>query len=64
MQRVHGEAVQAIHQRLTDHIAMIRVRFGGGMPTLPPPPTQQGEGAPDDDGIGIYPEGDGPEFGA
>lgn len=68
-----GEDVQAIFQGMEGGSAFIRVRFGGGVPTLPKPvkrpplparpprPTRRTEPY---DPHGFYPDEDGPEFGA
>jgi hypothetical protein len=63
-----GEAVTAIFQGMDRGAAFIRVRFGGGIPTLPPSdrpsgPTGSFDRAPDDPPP-FYPDEDGPEWGA
>lgn len=58
--RMHGEAMVAVFQALQDTGAYVRVRFGGGAPTLPPVearPTAR-------DAEPFYPDEDGPEWGA
>lgn len=68
-----GEDVQAIFQGMDGGSAFIRVRFGGGAPTLPPasdprasaprppsPPRRTSAYDPHD----FYPDEDGPEWGA
>ncbi|WP_440978282.1 HIRAN domain-containing protein [Sphingomonas pseudosanguinis] len=57
-----GEEVQAVFQGLDKAVAYIRVRFGGGAPTLPvskPAPTGRGDGNDD-----FYPDAEGPDWGA
>ena len=58
-----GEEVSAIYQGLRGSVAYIRVRFGGGAPTLPPErePVDPVASLGDD---GFYPDPDGPEWGA
>ncbi|WP_374293490.1 HIRAN domain-containing protein [Sphingomonas sp.] len=62
-----GEEVSAVFQGLAGTSAYVRVRFGGGAPTLPittaaaSPPVDQK--TPDDLDI-FYPDDDGPEWGA
>jgi hypothetical protein len=65
-----GEDVAAIFQGLDGGSAFIRVRFGGGAPTLPPasevrlsPPRPPRRSEPDDPD-GFYPDEEGPEWGA
>ena len=60
-----GEAVEAIFQGLDGGSAYIRVRFGGGVPTLPlPSDTPSSSRRPPHDPDGFYPDEDGPEWGA
>ncbi|WP_230481255.1 HIRAN domain-containing protein [Sphingomonas sp. Leaf21] len=58
-----GEEAVAIYQGLKGSVAYIRVRFGGGAPTLPPVRADDAPApvSPDD---GFYPDPDGPEWGA
>jgi hypothetical protein len=56
--RMASEEFAAIFQRVTETAAIIRIRFGGGLPTLPPDPPGED---PDPD---FYPDSDGPEWGA
>lgn len=57
-----GEELVAVFQELLATIGVIRVRFGGGEPTLPPPSEQRPRGpAIGDD---FYPDPEGPEWGA
>ncbi|MDF2602991.1 HIRAN domain-containing protein [Sphingomonas sp.] len=42
-----GEEHEAVFQATGQHAAMIRIRFGGGSPTLPAPPPK--EAAPEED---------------
>ncbi|MEG3091154.1 HIRAN domain-containing protein [Sphingomonas sp. PB1R3] len=57
-----GDAVTAIHQGIRGSVAYIRVRFGGGMPTLPEMVEARSEPvAPEED---FHPDPDGPEWGA
>lgn len=58
-----GEEAVAIFQGLKGSVAYIRVRFGGGAPTLPPERDDEMSGkASSDDGF--YADPDGPEWGA
>lgn len=68
-----GEDVEAIFQALDDGSAFIRVRFGGGTPTLPPPadkppspprPSRPQRRSEPYDPHAFYPDEDGPEWGA
>lgn len=63
-----GEAATAIFQGMDRGAAFVRVRFGGGTPTLPASDRPSGsagssDGAPDDPPP-FYPDDDGPEWGA
>ena len=53
-----GETFEAVFQEATSSAAIIRVRFGGGAPTLPTPRSPQQQ--PDD----FWPDADGPDWGA
>ncbi len=55
-----GEEVQAVFQGIKGPVAYIRVRFGGGAPTLPSIPEARPEQVDD----GFYPDPDGPDWGA
>jgi len=55
-----GEEVAAVFQGLEGGAAFIRVRFGGGAPTMP----QRAEPPPPHDPPAFYPDEDGPEWGA
>ena len=55
-----GEEVQAVFQGIAGSVAYIRVRFGGGAPTLPPVVEDPPQPIEDD----FYPDPDGPEWGA
>jgi len=68
-----GEGVEAIFQGLNGASAFIRVRFGGGVPTLPtssdkppapPRPSRPPHRSEPYDPHGFYPDEDGPEWGA
>lgn len=65
-----GETVTAIFQGLEGAVAFIRVRFGGGMPTLPQqpdvPPASPGPDRQREpyDPHAFYPDDEGPEWGA
>jgi hypothetical protein len=65
-----GEPVSAIFQGMEGGVAFIRVRFGGGFPTLPPlsdetpPPLRPDCGSESFDLHGFQPDEDGPEWGA
>ena len=68
-----GEDAEAIFQGLDGGSAFIRVRFGGGAPTLPPPsgapplpprPPRPPRRTEPHDPHGFYPDEDGPEWGA
>jgi hypothetical protein len=54
-----GLELQAVFQERQDTIAVIRVRIGGGPPTLPAPRTTRSSDEPD-----FYPDPAGPEWGA
>lgn len=72
--RMQGEAIVAVFQALQGNAAYVRVRFGGGQPTLPSvaPPAAGSSPAPDADPFYAdpfyadpsYPDEDGPEWGA
>ncbi len=55
-----GEDVQAVYQGLKGSVAYIRVRFGGGAPTIPRAVEPMLEKEEDD----FFPDPDGPEWGA
>lgn len=68
-----GEEVTAIFQGIDGAAAFIRVRFGTGTPTLPPPsasppapprPPRPARRAEPHDPHAFYPDEDGPEWGA
>ena len=68
-----GEDVEAIFQGMDGGSAFIRVRFGGGAPTLPPPPSSPASAPPPPrtsrrsepyDPQAFYPDEEGPEWGA
>lgn len=66
-----GDEIQAINQGLAEHEAYIRVRIGGGAPTLPEPRDEEESRAPmprreaaDENHDGFWPDEDGPEWGA
>lgn len=56
-----GEEIAACFQGLSGSTAFVRVRFGGGVPTLPAPGPGQGAAPATDD---FHPDEDGPEWGA
>lgn len=57
-----GEEFVAVFQETLWNVGVIRVRFGGGEPILPPPSEQRPRGpAIGDD---FYPDPEGPEWGA
>lgn len=56
-----GEKVNAVFQGLAGSVAYVRVRFGGGEPTLPPVQAVPSPSAQMDD---FYPDAEGPEWGA
>jgi len=58
--RMQEGATSAIFQALQGNTAYIRIRFGDGVPTLPPPIDAQ----PARDVSDFYPDADGPEWGA
>lgn len=58
-----GESYEAVFQDLSEHIAAIRIRFGGGQPTLPAPRPKEATPAPNDDDW-LCRDPDGPEWGA
>jgi len=57
-----GEEIQAVFQALDKSVAYIRVRFGGGMPTLPEVRLDVSEDRGGDDLF--YPDAEGPDWGA
>jgi hypothetical protein len=57
-----GEVVEAIYQGMTGSIAYIRVRFGGGMPSLPVSAEARSQPVATEDDF--YPDPEGPEWGA
>lgn len=68
-----GEDAEAIFQGLDGGSAFVRVRFGGGVPTLPSPrichgtaarPSQQPRQTGPFDPHAFYPDEEGPEWGA
>ncbi|WP_426257007.1 HIRAN domain-containing protein [Sphingomonas sp. DC2300-3] len=68
-----GEDAEAIFQGMDGGSAFIRVRFGGGAPTLPPPPRSPASAPPPPrtsrrsepyDPHAFYPDEEGPEWGA
>lgn len=61
--RLQEEEAVAVYQGFEHRAAYIRVRFGGGAPTVPPVRivAKTGVVAADDD---FYPDPEGPEFGA
>lgn len=60
-----GEVWEAVFQELDERIASIRVRFGGGAPTLPVPRPKPPAPAPDEDEDDwLCTDPDGPEWGA
>jgi hypothetical protein len=61
-----GEPYEVVFQEAEPTIGVIRIRFGGGAPTLPPPrpPRQMSDDSGRLDDSGFYPDPDGPEFGA
>lgn len=58
--RLGEEEAIAVFQQLLADVALIRVRFGGGAPSLPP----EREAEPREDDDGFHADPDGPEFGA
>lgn len=54
-----GETYEAVFQDLRAAAAVIRVRFGGGSPSLPTPAPSSAPANPD-----FYPDPDGPDWGA
>ena len=66
--RMEADETSAVFQAMHQGNAYIRIRFGGGMPTLPPVgedagPQRRSRPAADR-GDGFYPDEDGPEWGA
>lgn len=66
-----GEDVLAVFQGMDNIAGYVRVRFGGGGPTLPPAALDTSSGAPrgraaqhDADDDAFFPDEDGPEWGA
>lgn len=62
-----GEEVAAIFQGMEGSVAYVRVRFGGGSPSLPQPSprsTAACRGPAADEPPAFYPDEDGPEWGA
>lgn len=76
--RIRHEPYAAVFQGMVESAAYIRLRFGGGAPTLPPPvapkPPAAVQHETDEEGEvrivrqsatdGFYPDPDGPEWGA
>ncbi len=67
--RMQAEPVVAVFQAMMASGAYVRIRFGGGEPTLPPmPDPDSARIAPavrrGRDADGFYPDDDGPEWGA
>ena len=66
-QRMQADETVAVFQAMHGGGAYIRIRFGGGDPTLPPPVADAGRRAAPpapDRSDGFYPDEDGPEWGA
>lgn len=61
--RMQSEDIVAVFQALQGHAAYIRVRFGGGRPTLPSI-APGADPRPADDPEPFYPDEEGPEWGA
>ncbi|MBE2990966.1 HIRAN domain-containing protein [Sphingomonas sp. CFBP 13603] len=63
--RMQQEEHVAVFQALTGSMGYVRIRFGGGAPTLAEPgePTPHSRSAPYDPDV-FYPDPDGPEWGA
>jgi hypothetical protein len=59
-----GEQVAAVFQGFVGNAAAIRVRFGGGAPTLPGSAATAPSGSGDDDAAAFQPDRDGPDWGA
>jgi len=61
-----GEELMAVFQGIAGSAAAIRVRFGGGEPTLPSSPSRSGiSGATTSDPVDdFFPDPDGPDWGA
>lgn len=63
-----GEEVRAIYQGLVESAGYLRVRVGGGDPTLPPvtfaPELPRDRIEESEAGDGFWPDDDGPEWGA
>jgi hypothetical protein len=73
--RMQEDEVAAVFQGLVQSGAYVRIRFGGGLPTLPPAPVEPPRAPPAPrpmraaprpvhDPHAFYPDEDGPEFGA
>ncbi|MEG3164441.1 HIRAN domain-containing protein [Sphingomonas sp. PB2P19] len=73
--RMQGDDVAAVFQGLVHSGAYIRLRFGGGLPTLPPAPAEPQRAPPAPRSMGarprrlfdphaFYPDEEGPQFGA
>ncbi|MEG3085193.1 HIRAN domain-containing protein [Sphingomonas sp. PB2P12] len=64
--RMQQEEHVAVFQALVDSMGYVRIRFGGGVPTLPdpeaPPPARSRAATFDPDAF--YPDPEGPEWGA
>ena len=66
-QRMQADETAAVFQAMHGGGAYIRIRFGGGDPTLPPPIADPGPPPPPPDpdrDDGFYRDEDGPEWGA
>lgn len=62
-----GEAVAAGFQGFAGSAALVRIRFGGGLPTMPAlrdPPSGQPDSTNPDDADAFYPDEEGSEWGA
>ena len=62
-----GEEVAAVFQGISGAAAYIRIRFGGGAPTLPPAPphrTRPPVGTASPDSESFHPDPEGPDWGA
>ncbi len=65
--RLQAEETSALFQAMHQGSAYIRIRFGGGDPSLPPPIADPGPAPPPpepDRDDGFYRDEDGPEWGA
>ncbi len=62
--RMQQEEHVAVFQALVDSMGYVRIRFGGGVPTVPQPEARSPPRAGTFDPDAFYPDPEGPEWGA